>query len=607
MNKSLQWWNEPEDKKHTALMARVRSVEESQKAIAESNLRLARLYGNCDLAGLTYTSRRTYDRRPGPTVQENVIRSSIDTVCAKISRNQTRVTFQTDGGDWGLQRRAQLLEKFVEAEFHRTDFYRKSRMVFRDACVFGLGVLKVCDDGGKISCERILPDDIIVDDAACRNAKPREIYERRFVDRDVALALAEEWLDGDRLEEAKQAIEHAHGNPQDRLWTSWRRLEDHQIALIEGYRLPTRPGKGDGRRIVAIEGFTLVDEPWEEDESPYLFLWYSPPLAGFYGEGAAHILSGRQIRINQQLRVIEMSQNRVAIPFFVVGKADQHLQGKFVPEVGRIMVTNTGQPPSVVTPPGAHPEWYDDLERNRQKAYQDLGVSELSVSSKKPGGIESAAGLREYKDSESDRFSIQEIDLEDLGLRAGVRYVKLGSQIYKGTDYSTMWRAGSIVKKVPWKDVDPEELEYVVSVQAASLLSRTPAGRKSDVVEFMQAGFLSRDQALRLWDHPDLGHEISLMTASLEYAEMWCERILDGGEYLPPEPYENLDLGLTRRTQVYLDARIRGAPEDILENFRAWITQAEDMKAKATAALQMGAQPPGPPQSAMLPGQEAMQ
>lgn len=576
-------------------MARVRQLEEAQKVIHESNLRVARLYGNCDMAGLTSTTRRTYDRRPAPTVQENVIRSAIDTIFAKISRNQTRVTFQTDGGDWSLQRKAKLLEKFVESEFHRTQYYAKRGMAVRDACVFGLGVMKYTDEDGKVYCERVLPDDMIVDDVACRTAPPMEIYQRLFLDRETVETLAEDWIeDEEKLREAKKAIAGAHKGERGMLWTSWRRLEDHQIALVEGYRMPPRPS-GKVLRIVAIEGFTLLEE--EVDDHPYEFIWYSKPLSGFYAEGAAHILTGRQIRINQQNRVIEMSQNRVAIPFFVVGKADQHLQGKFLPEIGRIMVTNTGQPPVVVNPPGAHPEWYQDKERNRQLAYEDIGVSQLSASSKKPGGIESAAGLREYKDTETERFAVFEIDVEDFDLRSGMRFVKIGKRVYRNTEYTATWKAGSVVKRIKWADVDPEEIEYAMSVEAASLLSRTPAGRKADLVDFLQAGFLSRDQAMRLWNHPDLDREISLMTASLEYAEQWCERILDGGDYLPPEPYENLDLGLTRRTQVYLKARIEGAPEKILQPFRDWITQAEGMLAETQAAVTAQAaamQPPAP-------------
>jgi len=597
-------------------MGYVRALEEAQKVIHEANLRNAKLYGNCDLAGLSWTtSRRDYSRRSQPTVTENVIQSVIDTVTAQIAKNQPRAAFMTDGADWALQRRARLLEKFIEGEFHRTQIYRKARTIFRDACVFGLGALKIYECEGKIASERVIPEDLIVDDIACRSAPPMEIAQRLFLDKEQLKSLIEEegWLTGEDLEKARTKIDGAHGTNESRRYTSWRRLEPHQVAVVESWRLPM--GKHKGRHVVVMEGCTLLDEDWQY-ELPFVFFYYTQPLNGFYGEGLAHKLTGHQIRINQQNKVIELAQNRFAVPRVYVRRADAKLQANLTNEIGAISVYND-TPPIVETPRAINPELYADLERHKRSAHDFAGVSMLAAQAKKPAGLESAASLREYHEIETLRFSMQELDYEAFFLDAARMYVKWAAMIYKDTEYRTKWGQGSYVKKIPWADVDLDEDLYSMSIEAASLLARTPAGRKQAAIELAQAGLVSQDAAVRLLGHPDLEREISLATAALEYAEWWIEHTLDGGEYLPPEPYEHLQLapgvpgpGVVRRQQAYLKARTEGAPDEILQVFRDWLTQASALIAPQPTPLpvapnapnEMGAQPAtGPGLSAVPP------
>lgn len=597
-----RWWRQADWDAHADVFAYVRHLEESQAAITRKNLLNAKLYGNCDLAGLTWTtSKRTYDRRPGPTVTENLIQSTINTLTAKIAKNQPRVTFQTDGGNWSTQRRAVKLTRFVEAEFHRTGLYKAARASFRDACVFGLGALKIVEgDDGRIACERVIPDDIIVDDLACRSSGPREVHQRIFIDRDVLEAWIPDLMADEteeRRELAIQAVRVAHQG--DRRYTSFRHLESHQVALVESWRLPSRPGKKDGRHTLVLEGATLVDEPWTEDDFPFVFFWYEKPLTGFYGEGLAEKLTGHQVRLNKQNRVIEESQDRVARPRIFVRRGDANLKTQFTNEIGTVIVCN--ETPTFSSPPALSPEIYNERNYTKQSAYNFSGISELAATAKKPGGFSSGEALREYHDRETERFAIQEIDYEDVHLDCGRRFVALAKELYKGEfDQTSVWKQGPIVKRIKWSEIDLKADAYMMSIEAASLLSRTPAGRTNTIEDWAERGLLSTDAVKRLLGHPDLEREVSLMTASIEYAEAWIERVLDEeGAYIPPEPFENLELGIARRTQAYLKARIELAPEKVLQPFRDWITTAQSMRAKALAAAPQGQTQPPPSAFAM--------
>ncbi len=159
---------------------------------------------------------------------------------------------------------------------------------------------------------------------------------------------------------------------------------------------------------------------------------------------------------------------------------------------------------------------------------------------------------------------------------------------------SVTYRTRNLAKRIDWSDVDMDEDQYAMSIEASSLLSRTPAARVQEVIELLQSGLVKQEVALRLLGHPDLEREISIETAAIEDIEATIEELLDG-EYRSPEPFQNLPLGITRVQMAYLKARREGAPEDVLEGMRQWVEQAQALLA-----------PPAPPPDAMASDPGAM-
>ena len=95
-------------------------------------------------------------------------------------------------------------------------------------------------------------------------------------------------------------------------------------------------------------------------------------------------------------------------------------------------------------------------------------------------------------------------------------------------------------------------------------------------------------------DFPDLKQATSLKNAHIDDIYRTIEDLLDGGPeaYEPPEPYQDLMLGIRLAQQRYLKERKR-APEESLENLRRWIEDA--------TLLLRESQPPAPEQLP-LPG-----
>jgi hypothetical protein len=202
------------------------------------------------------------------------------------------------------------------------------------------------------------------------------------------------------------------------------------------------------------------------------------------------------------------------------------------------------------------------------------GISQLSSQAQKPAGLESAVALREFNDIETQRFAIQAQAYEAMHLEIARRIVEVSKGLANaGKPAKVAYKSRDLMQVIDWSEVDMETDQYAMGVEASSLLSRTPAGRTQQVIEWTQAQLISGDEARRLLGHPDLERTQSLYNAAIEDIEAVIEHLLDG-EVEVPEPYQNLTLGIERVQMALLKARRDGAPEEILQGMRDWLDQA---------------------------------
>lgn len=580
------WWQSDEDATADAVWAYVTALDEAQKEVHERHVRHAKLYGNCDMLGLdTSLGQRDYKRRPAGRITENIIESVCDTATSMIAKNRPRPKFLTDDAEWSVQRRAKQLERYIEAVFQSSNIYQEAVKVFRDAVVFGTGAMKTyVGQDGKIVCERVIIDEIKVDERECRSCGPRQLHQVKQVDRE---ALKREYPDHE------EAIDRANIQDGKRWYTSWQKLEPTQIVVIESWHLPSGPGADDGLHTVVIDGETLEREEMKEDDFPFVFYHWSSPLLGFYGKGLAETLTGHQLRLNQIQKTIERAQSLIAVPRIFMPLMSKVSPAQITNEVGALIPYRGPKPPTFLTPPAMPPEMYQEREWIKRSAFELAGISQLSASSKKPAGLESAVALREFSDIETQRFSIQSQAYEEMFMQLAEKVVRLAKETHGGK-HEVVWRSHNLIKKIKWADVDMDSDRFQITVEAASILSRTPAGRLQNVIEMSQAGLIEMDEARRLMGHPDLERSMSLANAAIDDIEAAIEEHLDG-EGRPPEAYQNLELGLKRFTLAYLKARRDGAPEEILDGFRQWIARAEDVLGVAEEAAQPPAMGPGAP------------
>lgn len=592
------WWDPKieKGKRHESLFPYVRALLADQAEERELRRKKAHLYDvrarllgdDCELV--------ENENRGNSGSTNDIISPAVDTATSKIAKNRPRPSIQTDGADWSVQRRARQMGRFLESEFRRTGIHNEGVRVFRDALVIDLGALKIYDDDGQIVVERTISDEIVVDEEECRSAKPRQMFQRRPVSIDILIADYEKFE-----EEILEAWKRA-GSPASR-----------QILVVEGWHLRSSKKAKDGRHIIAIDGADLLDEEYTRDWFPFVFYRWGERMTGFRGKGMVEHLAPKQFRLNKLNKFIEECQDRVAIPRYFVGPGDAKLKSSLTTRVGEVVVVPSGKKPEMDQRQAVSGDMYQQRRELRAEAFEETGISQAAAQGEKPAGVDSAAAVREVSHRETERFAIQEQAYEEMFLDAAWMFIAIAKEIYgraskKQGALKTKWRSRNLIKVIDWHDVDLEIDGFDMSIEASSLLTRTPAGRTQTVIEWAQAGIISQDEARRLLAHPDLERQVSLMTAAIEDAEALIEELCDGN-YQPPEALQNLPLCMRRVQQAYLKAKRDGAPPEILDDFQTWLLQAhyvyEELGRPSPIPGEMPPDAGVPPQAALAP--QAMQ
>lgn len=601
-----RWWNAETGRVHAVLLPYVWQLERDQFDVFTRFMQLEHLYDpNCRTAG-------DYDDVEGIGMAiENVVASNVDTVHAAIAATEVRARFMTDDAEWSVQRTATMLEWYAEGVGKLTGLHQHCSKAFKQSAKKGMGLVKVFADAfDRVRIENVMIDNVIVDDAECRDGgSPRQLHHR-MLNADPEELKA-------RFPEYAEQIDQATGRMQDlQRWAGYRPVDRFGVVVVESWRLPIgvpdMEGYKPGRHTIVLDGCDLLDEEWEDDFFPFSMFAWSERDTSFYPISLSERIAGIQRALNKRNWQIDRNLDQYAVPTTYVDMADANVQVQSISRLGTVAIIR-GRPPTTVTPQANSPEVYAHREQLKSSAYEESGVSRLAATAQKPAGIESAVGLREYRDQTTQRFAPQEKMFEQGVLDTVILMLwvckALGS---KAPEITRSAKYGE--RKIRWRDVSRDTLR--VQIAAASTLPRTPAGRAQTALEWAQAGVISTDEWRRLTKHPDLDHILSLYTQGMESVERDLEAIVFDELTVVPEPFGNLQLMSRMGQAAYLKYRDLNAPAEILEALRTYTVLAAHLFSMATAqpagALPPGAElgPPtggvgGPPPLGLPPGPPA--
>lgn len=602
---NYEWWTAAKDKVHESVMPYIAALEQNQAMRRIQWIQFARAYQNQD-PGVYYSSMNSANALQAHTTRwtsRNVIKSCIDTATSKIGKARPRPILSTEGGDYSKQKKAKGLTQFLDGQIAQMGLYDHAASVFRDGGIFGMGCLKfmIDSDEGTVKCERVRPDELIVDDADALYGNPSQIHHRRYVSRSLYLK---------KYPNHAFAIKKAASAFNDLNLTA---TGVDLIKVVESWKLPSKPGAGDGKVTLCIDGATLRVDEWEKPYFPFKFWRWSSRVSGFWGMGIAEEIFGVQLEINKLLRNIQLAQHLVAVPRVFVQNGSL-MTSKIDNTIGAV-IKHTGSTPVFMTPQAMPGEIYSHLQWLVQSAFDQVGISQLSANSQKPAGLESGVALREYQDIESERFMVIGQAWEKFHLDCAEVIIDLTRDLMTmGKSPKIKVQDADFLKTIDWKDVDLPNEKYMLRMFAANILPTTPAGRLAKVQELIQSGFIPQEEGLKLIDFPDFKAYRNQVLASSDLTDKMIESILDKGRYMPPEPQMNLAQALSIGQQRYLEAKLNDVSPARLSMLSRWLEAIKGLlPAQPMAVSPMApaapspegsiAQPEAAPQSPLVPFQ----
>ena len=449
IHNKVSWW-EVKANVHEKVFETLKAWEMKQARRTEDNLRNLRLYGNSEVLGLRvgeYQKIRSLNK-----LSLNIIQSGVDTATARIAKTKPKSMFLTQDGDFSLHRKAKNLEQFVSGCFYQNDMYNLGRKIFKDAGVFGDGIVHFYQDGPKLKTERVFPEEFAIDEDEAIYGEPRQIHRIKYVTKPVLMAL---------YPKSKQDIMNSNSGEQSFMYDDFTA---DMVKVVESWRLPNKSGGKDGRHTITVSKGTLFDEPYFEDWFPFEKFGWCERLLGYWSQGISEQLTGIQIEINKLLKTIQLVMHLGSVPKLLIEANSKIVKAHLNNQVGGI-IEWAGTRPEFVTLMKVSPDLFIQLDSLYRRGFELIGLSEMSTASRKPAGLNSGVALREFHDIETERFSIVAQNWEDFYMRCGKKMVKMSRKIAKEfPEYKTTVIDKDKMKVIKWADVDLEEDSYVMKM-----------------------------------------------------------------------------------------------------------------------------------------------
>lgn len=575
--RALLWWQmEDDDEIAGSIQSTITFINDHQPGRINQLTASTRLYSNSNINGFFGGSFRSSYGQPTNSspgsgrISFNLCASITDTLVAKMAKNEVVPTFITSGGIWGMQKQAEQLSKFVEGCFYANDVHKKGVLAFRDACVWGTGILHIFEQNDEITVERVFPHEIIVDEVEALAGQPQQMHRVKMVDRGI---LANMFKDDKEALEAINSIQSSSNLDMGVVGATAGDL----VTVSESWHLATKDDEDDGLHVICLGGKVLFKEVYNKAYFPFAFFNYSKRLIGFWGQGAVERVQNLQAEINKLMILIQKAMWMGGGFKILIENGSKVVKQHLDNEVGTI-ITYSNTPPQYISPPMIQSEIYPYIDSLIAKGYQQEGVSQLSASSLKPQGVDSGAALRTFDAIAEDRQMFIAQDLENFYLEVARQMIEKAKDIAerKG-NYEVIYPGTLSFEKISWNAINLKKNEYVMKAYPTSELPNEPGAKMATVQEYMQAGLITPRAGRRLLQMPDVEMSDKLANAAEDLLCKIIEDILMEDKYRAPEPYYDLTLAKQLALEYYNYADLNNCPEEKLEMLRQFMNQIDDL------------------------------
>ena len=247
-------------------------------------------------------------------------------------------------------------------------------------------------------------------------------------------------------------------------------------------------------------------------------------------------------------------------------------------------IAGGGSPVATSTPAFIDNQYQVLLNELIQKAYDMVGISQLSAQSKKPTGLNSGIALSTMEDVESDRFETQ---LNQV-IRCYVDIAKKAIKIFP-QDEDVLPQVSSRCS-IKWQDVVKESDNMNIQYSGADNLSKDPSEKLKQLQQLSMAGVIPAARIPQLMQIPDLEMGYSLSNNAVDAVMAVIKDCIENNNFNVPEfvPFELLKEEIIN-TQLSLTSAGYDKNKDDIDKLGKLFQNVEDLEKEWTTEAEVKA------------------
>lgn len=560
------------------------------------------------------------------TSSYNVVQAIVDTKTNATLRNEVRPLFVTEGGDSELREKVDAMQAACDGQRYALglDDGELGEQACWNGFIFGNGGVEFWTDAAnsRIMATPAWHWDYFVSRQEARNGIPQQKFSRVVIPRDVLRSFMSE-----AGKEVLQAIDDAPS-------ASWEDSKMYEVSepgkvvdlvvIFKAWHLPSSRvdlsdpkafGKNedgdrkvkpnhDGMHMVCIQGATgkgtpppLLVRAWPYDHYPVA--WFKPNRVPgtFWGRGEPEILAASQIEANQWNERVYQVLDRHARPALILSKGAKLNPAQINNSPFNIWQVEGNGSAAIApfNPPMVPQDLIQRLDRLPAAAREQRGMSEMSMTARRPTGINHEPGLAYLANTETIRHTAEFRAWTRFNLDCSRNIIRCLRELAEhDPDYEVVFEKDEQLERVKWKDVDVDAAKYRIKAKGTNLFKQDPAQQAEQIAELIDRGVLPPDAIFDAVKSPDLQMLAGDRNVMAKNIEKRLDAIVKGPEYteeMMPDPYMDLAmakrLGIQRKNKLELNG-------DKWERIQRVVSFLQDVD----AMLQQAAPPPPPPGAA---------
>ena len=592
---SMEFWAEGIDDNE-----RARRMIKGQKAVSNSqqeryrrdrDIDNVRLYESnpvvtlYQFAGSYFADGAAMPLTPPDDSTNNKAKAAIDTLLAQVATTDQRPRFCVNDGSWRQRRRARELQNFTDGLVLDLKLHAHRKRAAKDAAILesGVGFLQFYREGNRCACQRVLATELTIDPTdGMIDGQWQTIWRVRPIAREKVIKDFGDGPDGPKTQllrsQGLRSIATA-GAPAD------------NIEVFEAWHLPTSEDAEDGYHIIAvdIDGGDLLVKKYTKMYHELVPFAFEERFTTGWGLSLMTQARKLQRRINANSYRVDRAQKLFHAGHIYVDRTAQMDKSKFSNEIGTVWEGNGPTPPSQILFQAVAKEMYDQIERDGERIFENLGINQGASEGDTSRGLGSSAAAMREETKKSDQrnaerqqrweaFLIACIKVALGVVRDIVTHHENGDKRGKGGGYKVAVPGKRGMTESDWKDVAIDEKEYVIEIKPASPVPTDPAGLVAFGEHMIELGAWTPDKLAGYMQDLDADGRTNRTMAQERRLEKTFEALLyDTQAAALPDEFTNLGLALQIGTEYLAQGEEDEVPQKHLERIRRYLKRCKKL------------------------------